>query len=79
MALSARESRHERMRCPFLVRRRLAPQPATAGSAAPVRLTKDTFACRFYQRIADFSPCEQTSAVFRFGFADRLCQQDRDA
>ena len=34
--------------------------------------THDTFACRFYQRLCCSSPCEQTKAIFRFGYDDRL-------
>lgn len=39
---------------------------------------KDTFACRFYDRLLSSSPCERAGParqVFRFGFSDRLCRE----
>src|SRR5205823_1548209 len=34
--------------------------------------TQDTFACRFYQRIADSSPCERASALAAFRYAVQM-------
>ena len=36
--------------------------------------TKDTFACRFYDRLSNKSPCEQILEIFRIRLFDRLAQ-----
>ena len=44
--------------------------------------TKDTFACRFYDRISNNSPCERPGplrTLFRFGFAEKLCDRNPGA